>query len=179
MRRAVLAFLAIVSLPTAPAGQPPAQYDLLIRNGRVVDGSGSPARNADVGIRNGRIVFVGDERRVSARAVIDASGLVVAPGFIDVHTHADDLADAPRAENFVRMGVTSIVAGNCGTSALDIGAELTKIRQTGAAVNFATLIGHNTVRESVMGRADRSPTLPELDRMKSLVWRGMTDGAVG
>jgi hypothetical protein len=75
--------------------------------------------------------------------------------------------------------VTSIVAGNCGTSALDVGEALTRIRQTGAAVNFATLVGHNTVREAVMGTADRIPPIPELDRMKSLVWRAMVDGAVG
>jgi N-acyl-D-amino-acid deacylase len=130
-------------------------------------------------VRDGRIEIVGAARGVSARQVIDATGLVLSPGFIDVHTHADDLADHPRAENFVRMGVTSIVAGNCGSSALDIGASLARLRQSGAAINFATLVGHNTIRESVMGTADRPPTIPELDRMKSLVWRAMTDGAVG
>ena len=82
-------------------------------------------------------------------------GLVVAPGFIDVHTHADDLIDHPRAENFVRMGVTTIVAGNCGSSALDVGKALTAIEQAGASVNFATLIGHNTVRSR--GDGDSEP----------------------
>jgi N-acyl-D-amino-acid deacylase len=171
--------LLVLLASAAPAGQDQPLYDTAIVGGRVIDGSGEPGRLADVGIKNGRIVAVGKVARASARQVVDATGLVVSPGFIDVHTHADDLADHPRAENFVRMGVTSIVAGNCGSSALDVGEALTKIRQAGAAVNFATLIGHNTVREAVMGTDDRIPRLPELDRMKSLVWRAMADGAVG
>jgi len=124
-------------------------------------------------------VVVGAVRNAAAREVVDATGLVVAPGFLDVHTHADDLAEHPRAENFVRMGVTSIVAGNCGGSALDVGEALTRIRQTGASVNFATLIGHNTVRRAAMGAVNRDPSIAELSKMKSLVWRAMADGAVG
>ena len=96
---------------------------------------------------------------------IDASGLVVAPGFIDVHTHADNLVDRPAAANFVRMGVTTIVAGNCGGSALDVGAALSALRERPAAVNFATLIGHNTVRSAVMGSENRPAA-----RRRS--WRG-------
>lgn len=167
-------------LTTAPSGMQPGQeYDLLISGGQVVDGTGAPPRRADVAVVNGRIAAVGLLPGARAREVIGAIGLMVAPGFIDVHTHADDLAEHPRAENFVRMGVTSIVAGNCGSSALDIGEALTRIRHAGVSVNFATLIGHNTVRTAVMGRANRAPTIPELERMKSLVWRGMADGAVG
>ena len=155
------------------------RYDLLIAGGQVVDGTGAPARRADVAIRAGRIVEIGTLVKLYARDVIDATGLVVAPGFIDVHTHADDLIEQPRAENFVRMGVTTIVAGNCGSSSLDVGKALAAIEQAGASVNFATLIGHNTVRREVMGTANRNPTIPELDRMKALVWRAMADGAVG
>jgi N-acyl-D-amino-acid deacylase len=152
---------------------------LLIRGGRVVDGTGTPARRADVGVRDGRIAAIGILTKASAKAVVDAAGLVVAPGFIDVHTHADDLDEHPLAENFVRMGVTSIVAGNCGGSALDVGEALARIRQAGASVNFATLIGHNTVRRAVMGTERRAPTASELAKMRSLVWKGMADGAVG
>jgi N-acyl-D-amino-acid deacylase len=162
-----------------PSAQPAQEFDLLITGGQVVDGTGAPARRADVGVKAGRIAAIGTLSKAKAREVIPATDLVVAPGFIDVHTHADDLADRPRAENFVRMGVTSIVAGNCGTSALDVAEVLEKVRQVGVSVNFATLVGHNTVRRAVMGTADRPPTIPELARMKSLVWRAMADGAVG
>jgi N-acyl-D-amino-acid deacylase len=159
--------------------QPAARYDLVISGGSVVDGSGSPARRADVAVKDGRIVAIGNIPRSSASITIDATGLTVAPGFIDVHTHGDALAERPLAANFIRMGVTSIIAGNCGGSAQDIGAALARIADTHASVNFATFIGHNTVRSAVMGRENRDATLPELDRMKALVWKGMADGAVG
>ena len=168
-----------VQTPTPIKPSPAPRYDLTIVGGRVVDGTGTPARRADLAIADGRIAAIGTVNPSDGRAAIDATNLVVAPGFIDVHTHADDLADEPRAENFVRMGVTTIVAGNCGGSALDVGEALTRVEQTGASVNFATLIGHNTVRRAAMGTENRLPTLPELTRMRSLVWRGMTDGAVG
>jgi N-acyl-D-aspartate/D-glutamate deacylase len=171
--------LAAVIGALAFVPQPAPSYDLLITNGRVVDGTGAPARAADVAVKDGVIVAVGKPPRGRARETIDASRLVVAPGFIDVHTHADNLADTPRAENFVRMGVTSIVAGNCGSSALDVSEALANISQTGVSINFATLIGHNTVRHAVVGDENRLATLAEINRMKSLVWRAMADGAVG
>jgi N-acyl-D-amino-acid deacylase len=177
MARAVYVPLFISALASLGGMQAP-RFDLAIVRGVVVDGSGAPRRRADVGIRNGRIVTVG-VLRGPATETIDAAGLVVAPGFIDVHTHADAIAETPRAENFVRMGVTSIVAGNCGRSALDIGDALAVISQTGVSVNYATLIGHNTVRRAVMGTENRDATVSELGRMRSLVWRAMADGAVG
>jgi N-acyl-D-amino-acid deacylase len=161
------------------AAQGPAPFDLVVLNGRVIDGTGAAGRITDLGVRNGRIASLGSLATASATNKIDASGLVVAPGFIDVHTHADDIASHPLAENFAQMGVTTIVAGNCGSSALDVGAELTEIRDRGVSINFATLIGHNTVRQAVMGSADRVPTIGEIARMKSLVFEAMADGAVG
>ena len=163
---------------STPSAQNP-RYDLAILNGTVVDGTGRPGVRQDVGVKDGRIVALGRISRTDAAKVIDAQGLVVAPGFVDVHTHADNLVDRPDAANFVRMGVTTIVAGNCGSSALDIAAALARLRDRPAAVNFATLIGHNTVRTAVMGSANRPPRAAELARMKSLVWKGMADGAVG
>jgi N-acyl-D-amino-acid deacylase len=154
-------------------------FDLVVKNGTVIDGSGLPRYRADVAVKDGRIVHVGSVARGQAADTIDARGLVVAPGFIDVHTHADDLASHPAASNFVRMGVTTVVAGNCGGSALDIAEALAKIRDTRVAINYATLIGHNTVRRAVMGTADRLPTPGEMARMKSYVWKAMADGAVG
>ena len=179
MRRFLLIAVTLVVPGLGPQAQQTGPYDLVITGGQVLDGLGAPATVRDVAIKDGRIAAVGRIGKTSAREVIDATGLVVAPGFIDVHTHADDITEHPDAENFIRMGVTTIIAGNCGSSALDIGEALNKVTQLGAAVNFATLIGHNTVRRQVMGTADRLPTIPELAKMKSLVWRGMTDGAVG
>jgi N-acyl-D-amino-acid deacylase len=172
----LILFVGCLFVPLA--AQAP-RYDLVIAGGTVVDGTGAPARRADVAITAGRIAAIGNIRRADAKDVLDATGLVVAPGFIDVHTHADDVWEQPRAENFVKMGVTSIVAGNCGASASDISEALTRFGRTPASVNFATLVGHNTVRRAVMGTENRSPTIAELGRMKTLVWKAMADGAVG
>ena len=171
------AALASLALLLAPPPAPP--FDLLLRGGTVVDGSGAPAFRADVGIRNGKIARVGDLKEAPAKRTIDATGHVVAPGFIDVHTHADDLAKKPRAENFVRMGVTTLVAGNCGSSVLDLGKAFEEIQAAGVAVNFATLLGHGTVREAVMGTERRAPTPAEMEKMKALVAKAMEDGAAG
>jgi N-acyl-D-amino-acid deacylase len=179
LARFIVALTVAASVGQTPPVQPRPKYDLAIVGGMVVDGTGTPARRADVAVAKGRIVAIGTVAASDAADVVNATGLVVAPGFIDVHTHADDLPEHPRAENFVRMGVTSIVAGNCGSSPVDIAKALTAVEQTGASVNFATLIGHNSVRQAVMGTADRSPTITDLNRMKSMVWRAMTDGAVG
>ncbi|HYN10264.1 MAG TPA: D-aminoacylase [Vicinamibacterales bacterium] len=154
-------------------------FDLVITNARLIDGTGAPARRADIGINDGKIVRIGTLGEAQSRAKLDAGGLVVSPGFIDVHTHADNLASSPLAANFVRMGVTTIVAGNCGSSALAVGEALEKIARATPALNFATLIGHNTVRNAVMGSAERDPTADELDRMKALVRTAMSEGAVG
>src|ERR1700723_2300426 len=133
----------IASLLTAlvPAIAHSQAYDLIVRHGRIVDGTGNPAYFADVAISNGRIAAIG---RIAgdAKQEIDATGLIVAPGFIDVHTHADEIADLPHAENFVRMGVTTIVVGNCGSSALDIGKLFRDIESKKVSVNVAPLIGH-------------------------------------
>ena len=161
------------------AAQTPAPVDLLIINARIVDGTGAPARPGAIAISNGKIVGVGVAPTTPARERLDVQGQVVAPGFIDVHTHADDIAQRPDATNFIRMGVTTIVAGNCGSSALEIGAALQAIEDAGPAVNVATLVGHNTVRSAVMGRAQRAPSVDELQKMKALVFRAMADGAVG
>jgi N-acyl-D-amino-acid deacylase len=172
-----LFFLASMGAPQLGAMQP--SYDLVIRNARIVDGTGAPARDADLGITSGRIAAVGSLAAATAKETIDARGMVVAPGFIDVHTHADEVAEHPLAEHFVRMGVTTVVAGNCGGSADNIAAAFETIEQTGVAVNFATLFGHNTVRRAVMGTERRPPTAAELARMQALVEQAMREGAVG
>ena len=176
-----LTFAAVLALtlvaPALDAQEP--RYDLVIAGGTVIDGTGRAGSVQDVAIKDGRVAAIGRIAKSQAAEVIDATGLAVAPGFIDVHTHADNLASRPAAANFVRMGVTTIVAGNCGGSALDVAAALAALRDQPAAVNFATLIGHNTVRSAVMGSENRAPRAAEIARMKSLVWKAMADGAIG
>ena len=156
-----------------------AAYDLVIRGGRIVDGTGNPAFFGDVAISKGRIADVGHIIG-TAPAEIDARGMIVAPGFIDVHTHADDAAQHPLGENFLRMGVTTVVVGNCGSSTLDVSNLFHQLEQTPVALNVATLVGHNSVRERAMGGSfDRPPTPEELEKMKALVAKAMQDGAVG
>lgn len=167
---------AALLAPVLPAAEP---FDLVIRHGRVADGTGNPAFFADVAVRAGRIARVGPVPE-NGRAELDATGLIVAPGFIDVHTHADDIAEQPAAENFPRMGVTSIVVGNCGGSNADIAAFFQAVETRGVALNVATLIGHNTVRRAVMGGDfDRPPTAAELAEMRARVARALQAGAVG
>jgi len=181
MKRIVLALLCSLSAVIAVAEE----YDLIIRHGRVMDGSGNPAFFADVAVKDGRIAGIGRVTGTAAQE-IDATGMIVAPGFIDVHTHADELGDAKsapweqHAENFLRMGVTTVVVGNCGGSALDVGGFYRDAEANGVSVNVTTLIGHNTVREKAMGGDfDRPPTPEEMAKMKSLVDQAMKDGAVG
>jgi N-acyl-D-amino-acid deacylase len=163
--------------PTAAAPAP--AYDLLITNARIVDGTGNPWFRADVGVKNGRISRIGHINPGDAARVIDARGQIVAPGFIDVHTHVESIYRQPDAENFVRMGVTSLVTGNCGTSETNIAQFLGKIRTTPLAVNLATLIAHGSVRREVLGLENRAPTPAELQRMEAIVEQAMKDGAVG
>lgn len=164
-------------------------YDLVLRGGRVIDGTGNAAYHADVAIKEGRIVALGrnllDSREANgnprtAKKVLDVKGLLVAPGFVDVHTHAENILEHPLAENFARMGVTSLVIGNCGGSAQDIGTFFREMEQKGVALNVASLIGHNTVRTEAMGGSfDRAPTPAEQAKMETLVEKAMKDGAVG
>ena len=186
-----LAPLLIVSILISSFGftfaqsEPP--YDLVITNARIVDGTGNPWFRGSIAIKDGRIVKVGrlppDVGVIiggyRVQKTIDAHGQIVAPGFIDVHVHTEDIFDNPKAENFVRMGVTSLVTGNCGGSDLDIGAFLDRIKTKPLAVNIASLIGHNTVRSKVVGLDDRAPTADEQRRMNAYVEQAMKDGAVG
>jgi N-acyl-D-aspartate/D-glutamate deacylase len=176
--------------PTAHArsvrhGQAPVeQLDLLILRGKVVDGSGKKARRTDIGIRGDRIVFVGDagKARLNAARTIDARGLVVAPGFIDPHTHTlSDLSDSNRKSNlaYLMQGVTTVVTGNDGSSATNIGETLRKWEAQGIGTNAILLAGHGTIRGRVLGPNDVQPTAAQLEEMKRLMAQAMDDGAFG
>ena len=156
-----------------------ATYDLVITNARIVDGTGNPWFRADVAIKDGHIVRIGHLSSADGSQAIDAKGQILAPGFIDVHTHVESIYSIPAAENFVRMGVTSLVTGNCGSSTTNVGEFLGRIKQTPLAVNLATLIAHGSVRRSVIGLDDRAPTSEETKKMEAVVEQAMKDGAVG
>lgn len=158
---------------------PANEYDLVITNARIVDGTGNPWFRGSIAIKDGRIVKVGAIDTSAAKQVIDAHNNIVAPGFIDVHVHTEDIFSNPSAENFVRMGVTSLITGNCGGSVTDVGKFLDRYKEKPLAVNLATLIAHGSVRAKVMGLDDRAPTPEEQQQMNALVEQGMKDGAVG
>jgi len=179
------------------------RYDLIVHGGLVVDGSGRPAFKADIGIVDGRIAEVGVLNPSDASEVVDASGLAVAPGFIDMHSHSDFvLLVNPRAESKIRQGVTTEVVGNCGGSAAPArgpareaaeraarlyGVEVDwdsfdsylKRLERGVAVNVAALVGHGTVRQCVVDMEERAPTGGELEEMRGLVAEAMEAGAFG
>src|SRR5262245_1279097 len=124
-----------------------AQFDVLIRNARVVDGSGNPWFRADIGIRGSRIATIGSLPNATAYKTIDAAGKVAAPGFIDVHTHIEGgIEKVPGADNYITDGVTTVVTGNCGGSRLNLAEWFAELEKLGLGLNVASLIGHNTVR---------------------------------
>ena len=156
--------------------------DLIIHNGSLIDGSGSPAIHADIGITGDRIVFIGSSKGRTAKRTIDATGLIVTPGFIDPHTHtAADLTDPKRAHNapYLMQGVTTVATGNDGDSPEHIGATLTKWTQQGIGTNAVLFIGQGTVRHEVLQMSDAAPTPAQLEQMKSLVDTAMNEGAIG
>jgi dihydroorotase/N-acyl-D-amino-acid deacylase len=179
MTRPKTALLVAAALAAAPA-LGAQEYDLLIRNGRLVDGTGAPWRRADVAVRGDSIAAVLPKLEGSARRVVDAGGRVVAPGFIDLHTHARrGIFEIPSAENYVRQGVTTLVEGPDGSSPLPLGPFLDRVEALRPGVNFASLVGHGSIREAVLGRASRAPEAAELARMQELVRQAMREGAFG
>ncbi|HSG08958.1 MAG TPA: amidohydrolase family protein, partial [Longimicrobiales bacterium] len=178
--------LLLAFLVAAPVASAPDTVALLIRNGTVYDGSGAEGVRADVGVEDQRIVFLGDAAAadVHGRREIDATGLVVTPGFIDPHTHAGgDLGSEERAPrenlNYLMQGVTTVLVGNDGGGSSDVAGTRAAYDSRGIGTNAALLVGFGEVRGEVMGMADRPPTHEELERMKALVDHAMLDGAVG
>lgn len=160
-------------------GQAQNVCDILIRNGKIMDGTGNSWYYGDIAIAEGKILRIGKIDNIAANRIIDATGLVVSPGFIDVHTHIEGDFKTPTANNFIHDGVTTVVTGNCGASRVETGKFLHYIDSLKLSINVATLIGHNDVRKTVMGTANRLASEEELQKMEELVRKGMLEGAVG
>src|SRR6185295_2329077 len=170
---------AVSWLVVMPAAQTPA-FDLVIRNGRIVDGTGSPWYLGDVAVRGDTIVRIAPRIEAPAARVIDAGGKVVAPGFIDLHTHARrGIFDVPTADNYVRQGVTTLMEGPDGSSPLPIKAFLDRVAAARVTPNFGLFVGQGSVRDEVIGPVNRKATAPEIERMRGIVRQGMQDGAFG
>jgi N-acyl-D-amino-acid deacylase len=180
-------------------------YDVLLRNGRLLDGTGAPARETDLAIQDGRIVAIGDLSAATATDCIDASGRFVTPGFIDTHSHSDlTLVIGPTASSSVAQGITTQIAGNCGVSAAptldhvpyygpldpamtrgllcdwtDFDQYFERLTEQGIGTNVATLVGHGNIRVAAMGWDDRKATAVELERMRELTAQAMECGSLG
>lgn len=178
MRRTFRLGVACVCAVAGLAAQE--SFDVVIRGGRVVDGAGNPWVRADLGIRGDRIVRIGNLADATAARTIDARNLVVAPGFIDPHTHAiRGIFDVPTAANALLQGVTTLTDGNDGSSPWPIKDSFDRIAETGISPNWALFVGQGTLRERVLGSVDRDPTQAELDRMRQMVAQAMEEGALG
>jgi len=164
----------------ALAAQSP-EFDVVIRGGTVIDGAGTARYRADVAIKGDRIALVSRSGIAAGRGarVIEATGRIVAPGFIDMHAHLEPLADLPGAESAVRQGVTFALGGPDGGSPLPLGPYMAAREQQRIGINVGYLIGHNTIKQRVMGTVSRAPTADEVKRMQALVAEGMGDGAFG
>jgi N-acyl-D-amino-acid deacylase len=155
-------------------------FDVVIVGGTIHDGSGGEPFVADIGIADGVIEAIGDLASATAFETVDASGLVVAPGFIDAHSHAElDEPWGQDARSFLTQGITTVVLGLDGGGSPDADAVLQSWEELGIGVNALYFVGHNAVRRRVMGNEPREPTAEELDSMKALVRKGMEEGAFG
>lgn len=181
------------------------EFDIVIKNGYVLDGLGQEAVQTDIGIGEAMIKMIGRIPSSRGSHIIDAKGLVVCPGFIDAHDHSDvGLLVNPRAESHVRQGITTVVSGNCGSSPFpmadsiyeemkeelkeafqidltwrDISGFFSRLEERGTALNYATLVGHGAVRGAAMGLNDRPPTPEEIEKMKIFISESINDGAIG
>lgn len=184
MKRMVflLALLAAFSC-VSPAATPTVTFDTLLIGGSILDGTGAPARRTDLGLRDGRIAAIGDLHAATATRRLDVTGLFVTPGFIDVHSHADEdmlLSEFRAAPAMIRQGVTTAVFGIDGGYSLGEFRELrSRLQRDGAGVNYLFFIGHNGIRKDVLGMANRASTDGEMQRMREQVRLAMQEGAVG
>jgi N-acyl-D-aspartate/D-glutamate deacylase len=177
----MLAFALFLML-FAPGAEPAVHADVLIRGATLYDGSGRPGAKGDLALRGKRIVAVGQFGVAGRPRLIDGSGLIVAPGFIDLHTHSDTALTLPATRAnlcYLMQGVTTVVTGNCGAGPTDVAGYFKTLEAAGVGSNVIHQVPHNAVRQKVLGNANREPTAAELKRMEVLVEQGMDDGAWG
>ncbi len=178
---ALAGWAALAGPATSAAAQRP-RYDLILRHGRVLDGTGNPWYRADVAITGDRIAAIGDLSAATARRVIDISGLYLAPGFIDVHSHAAPALERPEladARPLLAQGITTIIGNPDGGGPVNLAAQRRRLLAGPPGVNVALLVPHGSVRRAVLGMANRAPTPAELERMRVIVRDGMNQGAFG
>ena len=176
----VLAILVLICIGQCSSTPKTLRFDCIIANGLIIDGTGKPGVRADLGLAGRKIAAIGRLDRSRAGRVIDARGLVVAPGFIDIHTHCDrGILDFPLAENFIRQGVTTVIGGNCGRHPYPVRDFFRRAEERGICPNWGLFVGHNTVREKIMGSKNAPPTAEEMRLMKALVEEEMMSGAWG
>ena len=162
--------------------QDAADADVLLQGGTIVDGSGGEPFEGDVAIRDGRIVAVADAVNINAGQVLDCTGLVICPGFIDLHNHSDNTILEPKNRDgrcYLLQGCTTLVTGNCGGGRGDVGKFYDELAAGGVGINVAHLVPHGEIRDTVMGKVRRAPTDNELRKMQQLAAHGMEQGAWG
>jgi N-acyl-D-amino-acid deacylase len=179
--RSLSAFLSAMVLCAPAVAAQQAQFDVLITNGTIVDGTGAPRFRGDIAINDNRVVRIerGSIRDARAKRTIDATGLIVAPGFIDLHAHLEPLPVMPDAQSAAMQGVTLALGGPDGGGPYPFGRYLDSLEHKPLGINVAFLAGHNTIRRAAMGTENRAPTPVELARMQAMVAESMHEGAFG
>ncbi|MDX2047177.1 MAG: D-aminoacylase [Chitinophagaceae bacterium] len=171
-------FALFLLLPLFASAQE--HYDVIIRKGKIIDGTGNSWYYADVAVKNGKIALIQKNIASPAAKIIDANGLIVAPGFIDVHAHIETgIFEMPTADNYIYDGVTTVITGNCGNSADNLRQFFWRIDSIKTSVNIASLAGHNTIRRLGMGLDNRLAAPAEQQKMEELLAQAMKDGAAG
>ncbi len=178
----ISALVLVVSFTAACSREATKDFDILIKGGELVDGTGNPGTHGDIGITGDVIVEIGDLADKAARVTIDAEGLVVSPGFIDMHTNCAEGLGKPDSNanlNYLTQGVTTVVTGNCGSGTFRVSETKAKWNELGIGTNAVHLVGFGEVRSAVMGEEARAPQPEELEKMRSIVRQAMKEGAWG
>jgi len=176
----LIAPCVLLALAATTAATQPASFDLVLRHGRIVDGTGSPWYRGDVALRGDTIARIAPVIDAAAARVIDVAGQVISPGFIDIHTHARrGIMQVPTAPNYIRQGVTTVMEGPDGSSPVPLAPFLAQLDALKKSINIGSFIGQGSVRAAVIGNVDRKATPEEIAKMQTLVDQGMQDGAFG